>query len=56
LYRPAEAATILGCGETTVRKLIRTGELPAVLLNGSLRLADQDLVEFTASLPRFQPK
>jgi excisionase family DNA binding protein len=50
LRRLDQAAERLGCGVTTVRGLIRTGELRAVRVAGALRVPDSAIDEFIANL------
>ncbi|MBT7808465.1 helix-turn-helix domain-containing protein, partial [Candidatus Poribacteria bacterium] len=39
----AEAAKILGCSDTLIRKRIQSGELPATKRRGSWRILRDDL-------------
>lgn len=46
-----ETATVLRVGETTVRALIKSGELESVLVTGCRRIRRADLEAYVASLP-----
>src|SRR5262249_52081698 len=47
--RPIEAAAALGCSRTRVYELVRTGELPHILLGGtSIRIPRQAITEMVA--------
>jgi excisionase family DNA binding protein len=52
LLTPEEAATALGIGRTKLFSLLRSRQLPSVMLGGSRRIRTSDLVAFTASLHR----
>jgi excisionase family DNA binding protein len=43
LYSVAEVQQLLGIGRTTTYELIATRQLPAVRINRSLRVMDEDL-------------
>ncbi len=42
----------LGCKETTMRALIRSGELPALVVRGVLRVVDSDVDTFIREASR----
>ncbi|MES3639887.1 helix-turn-helix domain-containing protein [Mycobacterium intracellulare] len=50
LYRPDEAAKLLGCGRTRVYAFIKSGELRSVKLGGSRRIPRSAIEEFIESL------
>lgn len=50
LYRPEEAARLLGVGRTRVFELIRTGELESIRVRSSRRIAALSLVRYVESL------
>ncbi|WP_246178521.1 helix-turn-helix domain-containing protein [Actinomadura decatromicini] len=50
LWRPEQAAVMLGIGRTKVYDLIRTGALRSVRLGGSRRIPASALTEFVAQL------
>jgi excisionase family DNA binding protein len=54
LYRPEEAAQLLGVGRTMVFELIRTGRLRSVKLGGARRISPAALADLVAALEREQ--
>lgn len=50
LVNIAEAADMLGVSETTVKRLIRAGELPAVKVGGSTRIRCTDVGSYVMRL------
>ena len=50
LFRPGEAAAILGLGRTTIYELIASGELESVSLGTSRRVSRRALEEFVRRL------
>ena len=46
LLRPAEAAERLAVSLTTLRRLVRSGEVPALRVGGSLRFDPQELADY----------
>jgi len=50
LLTPEEAATLLGIGRTKLYRLLATGDLPSVRIDGSRRVTATALVEFVARL------
>ncbi len=50
LYRPAEAAALLGIGRTKVYDLILSGALPSVQIGSARRVPADALTKFVASL------
>ncbi len=51
LFRVSQIPETLGLGETTVRKMIKSGELKAVRVRGMLAVTEDALNEFIAALP-----
>lgn len=49
-FKPSEVAEQLGCSESYVYTLIRTGEMKAVKLAGRLTVLDEDLDAFIEKL------
>ena len=49
LYRPEEAADVLGLGRSSVYALLRSGELPSILSGRSRRITPEALQKFIAS-------
>jgi excisionase family DNA binding protein len=54
LYRPEEAAQLLGVGRTMVFELIRTGRLRSVKIGGARRVTPAALTDLVTSLEREQ--
>lgn len=54
LYRPEEAAELLGVGRTMVFELIRTGRLRSVKIGGARRITPGALADLVAALEREQ--
>jgi excisionase family DNA binding protein len=54
LYRPEEAAQLLGVGRTMVYELIRAGRLRSIKLGGARRITPAALADLVASLEREQ--
>ena len=52
LLKVKEAATELRIGKNAAYELIRTGELPHVLVGKSIRVPREDLESYVRSLPR----
>ena len=50
LYRPEEAATVLGLGRTKVYELMASGELRSVKVGGARRVSATALSDFVAEL------
>ena len=50
LLRPSQAADVLGIGRSMAYELIKAGELPAVRIGNSLRIARADLEAYVARL------
>jgi excisionase family DNA binding protein len=50
LYRPEEAAQLLGVGRTMVYELIRAGRLRSIKLGGARRITPAALADLVASL------
>lgn len=50
LFRPEEAAEVLGLGRTKVYELIASGELRSVKIGSARRVSAVALTEFVASL------
>ncbi len=50
LYRPKEAATVLGMSRTAVFRLIKTGELRSIKHEGYRLIPASALVEFACRL------
>ncbi len=56
LHKIPAAADLIGFGETYTRRLISTGQLRAVVVNGVLRVPDDAIAEFIAHLPPADPQ
>jgi excisionase family DNA binding protein len=54
LYRPEEAAQLLGVGRTMVFELIRSGRLRSVKIGGARRITPAALANLVAALEREQ--
>jgi len=54
-YSAAAAARKLGLGKKKTLALIHSGRLPAVRLDGTIRVSAADLATFVASLPSVAP-
>ena len=54
LYRPEEAAELLGVGRTMVFELIRTGRLRSVKIGGARRITPAALADLVTTLEREQ--
>lgn len=50
LYRPEEAAAVLGLGRTKVYELMATGALRSVKVGGARRVSATALADFVAEL------
>jgi excisionase family DNA binding protein len=50
LFRPEEAANVLGLGRSTVYQLIGSGALRSVKVGGARRVSATALAEFVAGL------
>jgi len=50
LFRPEEAATVLGLGRSTVYQLMASGALRSVKVGGSRRVSATALADFVAGL------
>jgi excisionase family DNA binding protein len=50
LYRPSEAAEVLGLSRSKVYELISRGNLPSVHVGHSVRVRAEDLAEWIRSL------
>lgn len=55
LHKIPDAADLIGFGETYTRRLITSGQLRAVLVNGVLRVPDDAIDDFITSLPEAHP-
>lgn len=51
LLSVGDAASALGVGESTLRRMIRAGDVPAVRVAGLTRIRTADLAAFAAGLP-----
>ncbi len=51
LHKIPDAGDLIGFGETYTRRLISAGQLRAVVVNGVLRVPDDAVAEFIATLP-----
>ena len=54
LYRPEEAAQLLGVGRTMVFELIKAGRLRSVKVGGARRITPAALADLVAALEREQ--
>ena len=50
LYRPSQAAEVLGVGRTTIYMLIKEGTLPAVRVGSTLKVPRAALESYVARL------
>lgn len=50
LLTPADAATALGVGRTTMAELIRSGALPSVRIGAARRIRTADMTAYVAGL------
>lgn len=51
LLRPTDVADLLGISRAVVYKLIKSGTIPSVLLEGLIRIPSDQLRDWVASLP-----
>ncbi len=52
LLTPRRTAIVLGIRTKRVEKLVNSGQLPAVEVDGEIRITEADLAEFIRTRPR----
>jgi excisionase family DNA binding protein len=50
-----EAATLLDVSETTIRRLINSGQLPAYRIGGQFRISEEDIRAYLATVRHGRP-